>query len=246
MTLLCVFAVFLAAMTGPASATTRWCEATIVVEPVDEALHGPWHEIRAAGWTMHNPNQARRNARDKIDACIDEAWNSRQASARPNACLTMQDWPYTSFLSEMTAEVCRLNPGHALIFIDLSVFFEGDTGCVSDGHPRLRSIAERFPLRCTDVVFPGAEVVTPPARIVPPATLAQPPLPNTRIPGNDLSVFPVGAGGWRACMQACQDNDDCRAWTFRDAFRGTENVCLLKGSVSARISDTCCQSGIKR
>ena len=70
-------------------------------------------------------------------------------------------------------------------------------------------------------------------------------LPNIRLPGNDLSMVDVPDGNWQACQHACATNDACRAWTYRNRYRGTESVCLLKRGAGATVPDPCCRSGIR-
>ncbi|MHA6323785.1 PAN domain-containing protein [Roseivivax sp. CAU 1753] len=235
--------------TRAAAEVTRWCQATYDVGPGFSG--GTWVQraFSVSGTHPTNPNRARRNASRRLDICVREHWNLRDSGVRPLSCRDgFADYPFTAFEEEVSALICNANPGHLTLDISISVGRSGNTGCTGEENLWTWEFVSDYRVRCPvgDRLGAQAESATPPARIVPPATLAQPPLPNTRIPGNDLSVFPVGDGGWRACMQACEDDDDCRAWTFRDMLRGSANVCLLKEAVSARISDPCCQSGIKR
>ena len=96
---------------------------------------------------------------------------------------------------------------------------------------------------------PGSAGAPPPPPSPPPSSGAGASfqvLNNIRLPGNDLGTIDVPDGNWQACQHACSVNDACRAWTYRDRFRGVQSVCLLKHDAGPQIPDTCCRSGIRR
>jgi PAN domain len=65
-------------------------------------------------------------------------------------------------------------------------------------------------------------------------------------PGGDYQSAPVGSGDPADCALACERDRRCRAWSFvypTDIVSGA--VCWLKSSVPARVSDSCCVSGVR-
>jgi hypothetical protein len=65
-------------------------------------------------------------------------------------------------------------------------------------------------------------------------------------PGGDYLSSPVSSGDPADCALVCERDRRCRAWTFAyptDTTNGA--VCWLKGSVPARVQDSCCVSGVR-
>jgi hypothetical protein len=65
-------------------------------------------------------------------------------------------------------------------------------------------------------------------------------------PGGDYLSAPVPSGDPQDCALMCERDRRCHSWTFSyptDPAVGA--VCWLKGSVPARVQDTCCVSGVR-
>lgn len=71
--------------------------------------------------------------------------------------------------------------------------------------------------------------------------------PNIDRPGGDFSQAALPAGtDWPECKRRCDANTFCKAWTYvRAGAQGPSPRCWLKNSVPARVSNTCCTSGVK-
>lgn len=65
--------------------------------------------------------------------------------------------------------------------------------------------------------------------------------------GMDYSNFDLGYGATPCeCLQACQNDARCRAYTFvRAGVQGPRPRCWLKYGVPAQTRSTCCTSGYK-
>ncbi len=79
-----------------------------------------------------------------------------------------------------------------------------------------------------------------------PATASYRLLPVMRLPGNDLRLIEMSSPNWMLCRQACTDDEQCRAFTYRAPNASSGPICLLKSGVGMRIPDPCCQSGVKQ
>lgn len=79
-----------------------------------------------------------------------------------------------------------------------------------------------------------------------PATATYLPLPNVRLPGNDLYLVELSAPNWLLCRQGCTDDPRCGAWTYRGPTAAFGPVCLIKSRAGVPIPDPCCRSGIKQ
>jgi hypothetical protein len=71
-------------------------------------------------------------------------------------------------------------------------------------------------------------------------------------PGGDYFEFdPPRAGpgprvGWGACRIACNEDMNCRSWTYEaPPAPGAPALCRLKKSTPAMVDDPCCVSGVK-
>jgi hypothetical protein len=65
-------------------------------------------------------------------------------------------------------------------------------------------------------------------------------------PGGDYRNFPVRAGDPAACAAACEREGRCRAWSFSYPLTaGHSAVCWLKSSVTQRVENNCCISGVR-
>lgn len=86
----------------------------------------------------------------------------------------------------------------------------------------------------------------PPADEAPPASARYLPLPNIRLPGNDLYLVELDAPNWLLCRQACTEDARCGAWTYRAPNAASGPLCLIKSRAGVPIPDTCCRSGVKQ
>ena len=69
--------------------------------------------------------------------------------------------------------------------------------------------------------------------------------PNTDRPGSDYRSFEV-PGGLDDCRRTCEDDPQCRAFTFvRPGVQAQSGVCWLKSDIPAARPDDCCTSGAK-
>ena len=65
-------------------------------------------------------------------------------------------------------------------------------------------------------------------------------------PGGDYTNFQVRSGDPAACAARCEREARCRAWSFSYPLTaGTGAVCWLKNSVTPRVENNCCISGIR-
>ncbi len=65
-------------------------------------------------------------------------------------------------------------------------------------------------------------------------------------PGGDYQTSPVASGDPADCALLCERDRRCRAWTFSyptDITSGA--VCWLTNSVTPRVQDGCCVSGVR-
>jgi Caspase domain/PAN domain len=91
-----------------------------------------------------------------------------------------------------------------------------------------------------------------PAQPAPPAkTAALPPaaapltgvLAGVNLPGSNYRVFSLAQADPGLCQSACKSDAHCAAWTF---IENSQNRCLLKPVVPARLTNACCVSGVER
>lgn len=65
-------------------------------------------------------------------------------------------------------------------------------------------------------------------------------------PGGDYQHAPVASGDPADCALMCERDRRCRAWSFNyPTDVAGSAVCWLKGSVPARVPDSCCVSGVR-
>ena len=64
--------------------------------------------------------------------------------------------------------------------------------------------------------------------------------------GGDYSRFVVPSGDPEVCAARCEREQRCRAWTFSyPETAGANAICWLKSTVTPRIENSCCVSGVK-
>ena len=65
-------------------------------------------------------------------------------------------------------------------------------------------------------------------------------------PGGDYTSFPVRSGDPAACAARCEREGRCRAWSFSYPLTAVNHaVCWLKSSVTPRVENNCCISGVR-
>jgi hypothetical protein len=65
-------------------------------------------------------------------------------------------------------------------------------------------------------------------------------------PGGDYTSFAVRAGDPAACAARCEREGRCRAWSFSyPRTAAPAAMCWLKSTVTPRVEDACCVSGVK-
>ena len=65
--------------------------------------------------------------------------------------------------------------------------------------------------------------------------------------GADYSGFPLPTDDPNSCMEACQSDPQCQAWTLvkRNTIQGPKPMCYLKSAVPPGQHNTCCVSGTR-
>ena len=64
--------------------------------------------------------------------------------------------------------------------------------------------------------------------------------------GGDYEHFIVASGDPEQCAARCERDQRCRAWSFSyPAAEGAHAYCWLKSTVTPRVADACCISGVK-
>jgi hypothetical protein len=65
-------------------------------------------------------------------------------------------------------------------------------------------------------------------------------------PGGDYISVPIRSGDPAACAARCEREGRCRAWSFSYPLTAvTHAVCWLKSSVTTRVENNCCISGVR-
>ena len=65
-------------------------------------------------------------------------------------------------------------------------------------------------------------------------------------PGGDYASASLRSGDPAVCAARCERDGRCRAWAFSYPMTESQNaVCWLKSRVTARVTATCCVSGVK-
>ena len=66
-------------------------------------------------------------------------------------------------------------------------------------------------------------------------------------PGGQLVGKHTGVGNAQRCSQMCQSNAACIAFTWvKPNIQGPTGVCWLRGSLSNKVANSCCVSGVVR
>ena len=92
----------------------------------------------------------------------------------------------------------------------------------------------------------------PTARASGPGAMSSPadeaPMFNTDLFGSDLREIIYDRPGmdWKSCKAACDDERQCRAWTYVVPGRTEHGECFLKEAAPEPSESECCVSGIKR
>lgn len=229
---------------------TRSCRAVLEIRQnnTNNYIRGYEFVVRNTVSRYTQVNEARRQIRRAITNCMETHWSDRDADNRPVACqsygsMDFSRYPFDSLESRLRNDLCATNPETLTMDVDIILFIDGERGCVEDGgniNPATRvDLARSYTINCP-IRDGGGDEQGPSSEAAP--------LPNTRLPGNDIASTWIGHQTWQQCRDLCENNSACRAWTYRAAgSNGARNeaLCLQKSAVSNQVSDTCCQSGIK-
>jgi len=68
---------------------------------------------------------------------------------------------------------------------------------------------------------------------------------NTVRHGGDYKVVSLGKSGPNSCLQMCEADTQCQAWSFvKPGIEGPDANCRLKVTVPFRSESPCCVSGV--
>jgi hypothetical protein len=228
----------------------RSCRAVLEIRQNDTNHYVRGYEFVVKNTVSHyaQVNDARREIRRAITNCMQTHWNDRDSGNRPVACQTsgsmdFSQYPFDNLETRIHDDLCGTNPDALRMDVDIILFIDGERGCVENGgniNPATRvDLASSYRINCPIRDGGGEEQGTRPEEA---------PLPNTRLPGHDISSTWISNEPWQHCRDLCESNNACMAWTYRAAgFNGSRNeaLCLQKNAESTHVSDSCCQSGIK-
>jgi hypothetical protein len=205
--------------------TTRSCTATIHISPAGGG-NGVSHTFTGRGTTnTFRPNTARERALNNIDECLNAHW-ANPHGLRPAACTQANqvfNYPYRRLHQEVALEACNANPARERIFLNVTVTYQGDTGCIR--HPNIwaRTIRENYLVQCATQQNYERGVDRP---------------------GMDYRHFQT-RGGWQACQTACAGESQCRAWTYvNPTTPNGPGTCWLKNGVPSPRACANCTSGV--
>lgn len=181
-------------------------------------------------------------------------------------------YPFRNLEDETRRAMCNANLGVPNMTIGVELHISGQTGCYFGGDHDPVVIAQNVRIVCVqpslddgsddrdeppaigdaggwervdrDEDEPPADA--PPADDAAPATASYLPLPNIRLPGNDLYLIELSAPNWLLCRQACTEDARCGAWTYRKPNASAGPICLIKSRAGVPIPDPCCRSGVKQ
>jgi PAN domain len=70
---------------------------------------------------------------------------------------------------------------------------------------------------------------------------------NTDRAGSDYRNFTLAAPNYEICLQACEKEDGCKAWTYvQPGLQGPAARCWLKSVIPNKRVSRCCISGYKK
>lgn len=231
----------------------RSCRTVLEVVPQESGIRAEFYDFPVYNTVSryYRVNEARRVIRRAVTSCLRTHWDQRDSESRPVACqsqgsLDFSHYPFDNLAARLRDDLCSANPDVLQMNVTINARIEGERGCVVNGgninpHTRVH-LADSYQINC-----PARDIGSWICAGCPPS---EPPLPNTRLPGNDIGGIWIAGEDWQTCWQMCEDNADCRAWTYRAPgttwwLEESSARCLLKRAASALVRDNCCQSGIK-
>ncbi len=126
----------------------------------------------------------------------------------------------------------------------------GGTTHIGDGYTvnglNVGDTSSTFTVNGTQV-HPITKVLLPDSQIAPVSTIQEENgfEVNVDRPGQDYSDFDLEINDPGQCYQACQDDGQCKAWTYvKPDVQGPNARCWLKWSIPDKVTDECCVSGI--
>jgi Caspase domain/PAN domain len=103
----------------------------------------------------------------------------------------------------------------------------------------------KFP-NCAFATLAKAHIELLNSRVVAPSDVGTP-LSEVDLRGQDYSNFGLTTTQPIQCQKACRADTRCLAWTYvKPGLQGKAARCWLKDGVPAKISDSCCISGVER
>ncbi len=128
----------------------------------------------------------------------------------------------------------------------------GETTTIGDGYTvnglNVGDIGSIFTVNGTQV-HPITKVLLPDSQIAPVSTIQEENgfEVNVDRPGRDYADFDLEVDDPGQCYQACQDDGQCKAWTYvKPNVQGPNARCWLKWSIPDKVTDECCVSGINQ
>lgn len=207
---------------------TRSCRGSVRFEPTSFRGTSWSYAFTGKGTVGYfAPNKARERAAANLNECYNASWDRRNHTSRPTECSEsnqVYDYPIRGALAtQLQANICRLNPGHASIVVKMWVLSDGDKGCYGNINTPW-AIVNSHTVNC-----PGALLE-----------------PNTDRPGMDIRDFDLAGADPELCRQACDRETRCRAWTYvKPGVQGPSARCWLKNGVPPARRNNDCTSGVK-
>ena len=204
-----------------AYAVERGCQARLYVKKGDTELLLDRFSARG---TRSHPNDARRAARAKLIDCAREAKIIRHQHRKPDHCTerwNVHGYEIDSLKVSIETVACSISAFQKGT-LDIRLATSGDKRCGSDQSIMNYDITQSI---CgTRLVWES----------------------GFDRPGNNYKNFPLSQINPGQCQQACNDDRQCRAWTYvKPNLQGREPHCWLKSSASTKQPAGCCVSGLK-
>jgi hypothetical protein len=122
----------------------------------------------------------------------------------------------------------------------------GEVANLGEDGGSISSVRYLGPAMASGVAAP--RVRTPAPGAADPAAGDEAPMFNIDLYGSDLRgiIYDRPGMDWKSCKASCDDDRQCRAWTYVVPGRTEHGECFLKEAVPEPSESECCISGIKR
>jgi len=215
-----------AAVPVAAKSYTRSCSATISFRPVGGGT-SVRHRFTGKGTERtYRPNSAREKARRNIDECLDANF-ANPHGLRPSACTPanqVYDYPFRRLHQEMALQACNANRGRTNMQLNVTVLYDGDTGCMLRRNLWNRTLVQNYAVNCAS---------------------GQNHEPGTNRPGMDYRDYDTGSG-WQGCQARCESEARCEAWVYKEpTLPDGPGHCWLKDGVPTAQPQQHFTSGVK-